>query len=181
MEIRRGMPEAEVRAYLPLVNCDTSPPDVEPPLTYCGISDGVPPEQDGEIYFESGLVRSATRNWFVPIDASPAQTLAFLHQHLTRLTGPDTATCAKIETHGEPGKAYTLYAFPAKVLVVREYRAGEQRQVVLREKLRVNPVPRSYATRGRKRQGTEWCAYLDPHPEKVEAENRATQERKAPG
>ncbi len=161
VKIVRGMPESEVRASLPNVYCAEKAPGVAPGFDYCSVSDGVPPGADGEVTFKDGFVYSATRNWFIPEGAEPLEVLMMLNDILTRLTGEEHAACAKIETHSDQEPTYTIFALPEKVLTVQMHIMRGRSGAHFRESLRVNPVPDSYKTRGKKMQGTEWCAYVN--------------------
>lgn len=160
VKVVRGMPEWQVRAAFPSVHCAEEKP-VDPIFDYCSISDGVPPGADGEVTFKEGFVHSASRNWFIPEGAEPLEVLMMLNDILTRLIGEDDAACAKIETHINQEPTYTIFALPKKVLTVQMHTMYGRTGAHFRESLRVNPVPDSYKTRGKKMQGTEWCAYAD--------------------
>ena len=160
VKIVRGMPESEVRASLPYVHCEVHA-GTESSFDYCGVSDGVPPGVDGEVVFKDGLVYSATRNWFIPEGAEPLEVLMMLNDILTRLTGEADAACAKIETHSDQEPTYTIFALPKKVLTVQMHTLPGRSGAHFRESLRVNPVPDSYRTRGKKMQGNEWCGYVN--------------------
>jgi hypothetical protein len=159
VKIVRGMPESEVRASFPDVYC-AEKATVDQSFDYCSVSDGVPPDADGEITFKDGLVYRATRNWFIPEGAEPLEVLMMLNDILTRLIGEEDAACAKIETHSDQEPSYTIFALPKKVLSVQMHIMTGRSGAFFKESLRVNPVPDSYRTRGKKRQGTEWCAYV---------------------
>ena len=159
VKIVRGMPEAEVRASFPDLYC-AEKATVDPSVDYCSVSDGVPPDADGEIAFKDGFVYNATRNWFIPEGAEPLEVLMMLNDILTRLTGEEDAACAKIATHSDQEPAYTIFALPEKVLSVQMHNMTGRSGAFFKESLRVNPVPDSYKTRGKKMQGTEWCAYV---------------------
>ena len=161
VKIVRGMPESEVRASLPNVHCAKKAAGVNPGIDHCGVSDGVPPGADGEVTFKDRLVYSATRNWFIPEGAEPLEVLMMLNDILTRLTGEEDAACAKIATHNDQEPTYTVFALPEKVLVVQMHIMAGRSVAFFKESLRVNPVPDSYRTRGKKMQGTEWCAYVN--------------------
>jgi hypothetical protein len=161
VSIVRGLPEAEVRAAFPSVNCAEKAPGVAPGFDYCSVSDGVPPGADGEITFKDGFVHSATRNWFIAEGAEPLEVLMMLNDILTRLTGEANAACAKIATHSDQEPTYTIFALPEKVLTVQMHTMTGRSGVFFKESLRVNPVPDSYKTRGEKMQGTEWCGYVN--------------------
>ena len=161
VKIVRGMPESEVRASLPNVNCAEKAQGVAPGFEYCSVSDGVPPGADGELTFKDGFVFNATRNWFIPEGAEPLEVLMMLNDILTRLAGEEHAACAKIETHSDQEPTYTIFALPDKVLTVQMHTMRGRSGAHLRESLRVNPVPDSYKSRGKKMQGTEWCAYIN--------------------
>ena len=161
VRIVRGMPEAEVRAAFPSVYCMEKAPGVAPGFDYCAVGDGVPPGADGEVTFKDGLVHSATRNWFIPEGAEPFAVLMMLNNILTRLTGEEEAACAKIETHNDQYSTVTSFALPEKVLTVRMHTLPGRAGALFKESLRVNPVPNSYKTSGKKMQGTEWCAYAN--------------------
>ncbi len=161
VKIVRGMPESEVRASLPNIHCAEKAAGVNPGIDHCGVSDGVPPGADGEVTFKDGLVYSATRNWFIPEGAEPLEVLMMLNDILTRLTGEEDAACAKIETHSDQEPTYTIFALPEKVLTVQTHIMSGRSGVYFKESLRVNPVPDSNRTRGKKMQGTEWCAYVN--------------------
>ena len=160
VKIARGMPESEVRALLPYVYC-AADACAESGVDYCSVSDGIPPGADGEIVFKDKLVYSATRNWFIPEGAEPLEVLMMLNDILTRLTGEADAACAKIETHTDQEPTYTIFALPQKVLTVQMHTLLGRGGAHFRESLRVNPVPDSYKTRGKKMQGTEWCGYVN--------------------
>ena len=155
------MPEAEVRAAFPSVYCAEKAPGVAPGFDYCAVGDGVPPGADGEVTFKDGLVHSATRNWFIPEGAEPIEVLMMLNDILTRLTGEEHAACAKIETHSDEEPTTTSFVLPEKVLTVMMHIMKGRSGAHFRESLRVNPVPDSYTTRGKKMQGTQWCAYAN--------------------
>jgi len=161
VKIVRGMPESEVRAFLPNVYCAEKAPGVAPGFDYCSVSDGVPPGADGDVTFKDGFVLSASRNWFIPEGAEPLEVLMMLNDILTRLTGEGHATCAKIETHSDQYRSVTIFALPEKVLTVQMHLMKGRSGAHFRESLRVNPVPDSYRTRGKKMQGTEWCALVN--------------------
>ena len=161
VRIVRGMPEAEVRAAFPSVYCAEKAPGVAPGFDYCSVSDGVPPGADGEVTFKDGFVYSATRNWFIPEGAEPLEVLMMLNDILTRLTGEEHAACAKIETHGDQEPTYTIFALPEKVLTVQMHIMTGRTGAHFKESLRVNPVPDSDKTSGKKMRGTEWCAYIN--------------------
>ena len=160
VEIVRGMSESEVRAAFPSVHCAKENP-ADPIFDYCSISDGEPPGADGEVTFKEGFVHSATRNWFIPDGADPLEVLMMLNDILTRLIGEDDAVCAKIETYVDQEPSYTIFALPEKVLTVQMHTMYGRTGAHFRESLRVNPVPDTYKTRGKKMQGAEWCAYAD--------------------
>lgn len=160
VKIVRGMPEAEVRDAFPSVYCAEENP-VDPVFDYCSVGDGVPPGADGEVTFKDGVVYRASRNWFIPKDAEPLEVLMMLNDILTRLTGEEDAACAKIETHSDQYNTSTIFALPKKVLVVQLHTLPGRSGALFRESLRVNPVPDTYKTRGKKMQGTEWCAYAN--------------------
>lgn len=159
VRIVRGMPEAEVRAAFPSIYCAEKAPDVAPGFDYCSVSDGVPPGEDGSVTFREGIVYNASRNWFISEGAEPIEVLMMLNDILTRLTGEEEAACAKIETHIDQYSTVTIFALPEKVLTVRLHKSAGRAGVLFKESLRVNPVPDSYKTSGKKMQGTEWCAY----------------------
>lgn len=161
VKIMRGMPESEVRASLQNIDCPEKAPGVEASFVYCSVSDGVPPEADGEITFQDGLVHSATRNWFIPESSKPLEVLMMLNDILTDLTGEEHAACAKIETRSDQEPTFTIFALPEKALTVQMHVMAGRRGVFFRESLRVNPVPDIYRTRGKKMRGTEWCAYVN--------------------
>jgi len=161
VRIVRGMPEAEVRAAFPSVYCMEKAPGVAPGFDYCAVSDGVPPDADGEVTFKDGLVHSATRNWFIPEGAEPFAVLMMLNDILTRLTGEEHAVCTKIETQSGQEPTYTIFTLPEKTLTVQMHTLQGRRGVYFKERLRVNPVPDSYRTHGEKMQGTEWCGYVN--------------------
>ena len=156
VRIARGMSESDVRNLLPVVACD----QWQPGHFSCGVSDGELPDLDGEIEFRDGLVHSASRNWFIPEDAEPVDVLLLLNGILTRMTGEDTAACAKVETVNDAHPTYTIFVLPEKVLTVQTLKVG-RRGARFVESLRVNPVPATYKTRGRKSWGTDWCAYVN--------------------
>ena len=160
VKIMRGMPESEVRALFPYIHCSAEA-STEPSFDYCSVSDGVPPGADGEVVFKDGFVYSATRNWFIPEGAEPLEVLMMLNDILTRLTGEADAACAKIETHTDQEPTYTIFALPQKVLTVQMHTLPGRSGAHFRESLRVNPVPDSYRTRGKKMQGNEWCGYVN--------------------
>jgi hypothetical protein len=157
IKIERGMPESEVRASLPVEHCE----QLDPGVHSCGVSDGVPPGLDGDVTFKDGFVTSATRNWFIPEGAQPLEVLMMLNDILTRVIGEDDAACAKIETYVDQEPTYTIFALPEKALTVQMHTMYGRNGAHFRESLRVNPVPDTYKTRGKKMQGTEWCAYAD--------------------
>lgn len=159
VNIVRGMPEWQVRAAFPSVHCAED--SVDPIFDYCVVSDGVPPEADGEVTFKKGVVYSASRNWLIPEGAKPLEVMMMLNDILTRLIGEEDAACAKIETHIDQEPTYTIFALPEKALTVQMHAMYGRTGAYFRESLRVNPVPESYKTRGEKRRGTEWCAYVD--------------------
>jgi len=161
VKIFRGMPEAEVRAAFPSVYCAKKAPGVAPGLDFCSVSDGVPPGANGEVTFKDGLVHSATRNWFIPEGSEPFEVLMMLNDILTRLTGEEHAVCAKIETHNDQEPAYSIFALPEKVLTVQMHTLPGRSGVYFKESLRVNSVPKSYRTHGKKMQGSEWCGYVN--------------------
>ena len=161
VKIERGMPESVVRASLPNVHCAEKAPGIAPGFDYCSVSDGVPPGADGEVTFKDGFVYSATRNWFIPEGAEPLEVLMMLNDILTRLTGEEHAACAKIETHGDQEPTYTIFALPEKVLTVQMHIMTGRTGAHFKESLRVNPVPDSDKTSGKKMRGTEWCAYIN--------------------
>ncbi len=161
VKITRGMPESEVRALLPNVYCAEKAPGVAPGFEYCSVSDRAPPGADGEVTFKDGFVFNASRNWFIPEGAEPLEVLMLLNDILTRLTGEEHAACAKIETHSNQEPTYTIFALPEKVLTVQMHIVEGRSGGHFRESLRINPVPDSHKTRGKKMQGTEWCAYID--------------------
>ena len=160
VKIMRGMPESEVRALFPYIHCSAEA-STEPSFDYCSVSDGVPPGADGEVVFKDGFVYSATRNWFIPEGAEPLEVLMMLNDILTRLTGEADTACAKIETHTDQEPTYTIFALPQKVLTVQMHTLPGRSGAHFRESLRVNPVPDSYRTRGKKMQGNEWCGYVN--------------------
>ena len=161
VKIVRGMPESEVRASLPNIYCAEKAPGIAPGFDYCSVSDAVRPGADGDVTFKDGFVYSATRNWFIPEGAAPLEVLMMLNDILTRLTGEEHAACAKIETHSDQEPTYTIFALPEKVLTVQMHTMTGRSGAHFRESLRVNPVPDSYGTRGKKERGTEWCAYVN--------------------
>jgi hypothetical protein len=158
VKIVRGMPEADIRAAFPSVYCAEENP-VDPIFDYCSVGDGVPPGADGDVTFKDGFVYNASRNWFIPEGAEPIEVLMMLNDILTRLTGEEDAACAKIETHNDQYSAVTIFALPEKVLTVRMHTLPGRAGALFKESLRVNPVPDSYKTSGKKMQGKEWCAY----------------------
>lgn len=160
VEIVRGMPESDVRAAFPNIYCAEENPE-NPIFDYCAISDDVPPGSDGEVIFKKGYVHSATRNWFIPDAADPLQVLMMLNEILTRLVGENDAACAKIETYAGQEPAYTIFALPRKTLTVQMHTMHGRTGAYFKESLRVNPVPDTYKTSGKKMQGTEWCVYAD--------------------
>jgi hypothetical protein len=161
VKIELGMPEPVVRASLPNVHCAEKASGVDPRIYRCSVSDGVSPGADGEITFKDGFVYSATRNWFIPGGVEPLEVLMMLNDILTRLTGEEHAACAKIETYSDQEPTYTIIALPEKVLTVQMHTMSGRSGAFFRESLRVNPVPDIYKTRGKKMQGTEWCAYAN--------------------
>lgn len=160
VKIVRGMPEAEVRDAFPSIYCAEQNP-VFSNFDFCSVSDGVPPDADGDVTFKDGVVYRASRNWFIPEDAEPLEVLMMLNDILTRLTGEDDAVCAKIETHSDQYNTSTIFALPNKVLAVQIHTLPGRSGALFQESLRVNPVPDTHKTRGKKMQGTEWCAYSD--------------------
>ena len=161
VSIVRGMPEAEVKAAFPSVHCAEKALGVAPGVDYCSVSDSVPPGEDGSVTFKDGYVHSASRNWFIPEGAEPLEVLMMLNDILTRFTGEEQAACAKIETHIDQYSTVTIFALPEKVLIVRMNTLPGRAGALFKENLRVNPVPDSYKTSGKKMQGTEWCAYMN--------------------
>jgi hypothetical protein len=161
VKIERGMSESQVRASLPNIHCTEKAPDVAPGFDHCSVSDDVPPGEDGTVKFKDGIVYSASRNWFIPEGAEPIEVLMMLNDILTRLTGEEEAACAKIETHIDQYSTVTMFALPEKVLTVWMHTMQGRETALFTESLRVNPVPDSYKTSGKKMQGTEWCAYTD--------------------
>jgi hypothetical protein len=161
VKIVRGMPEAEIRAALPVIYCAEKAPGTDPSFDYCSVSDDVPPGADGEITFKDGFVYSATRNWFIPEGAEPLEVLMMLNDILTRLTGEMHAVCAKVETYPAQEPKYTYFALPEKVLTVQMHIMPGRSGAHFKESLRVNPVPDSYKTRGDKMRGAEWCGYVN--------------------
>jgi hypothetical protein len=159
VEVFRGMPESEVRAAFPRVSCAGEKP-VNPVMDYCAVSDGVSPDADGEVTFENGLVRSATRYWHIPDDADPLEALMMLNDILMRLTGEDEAACAEIETYSDEEPAYTIITLANKVVTVQMHNMPGRSGAYFKESLRVNPVPDTYTTRAKKMQGAERCAYV---------------------
>ena len=157
--IVRGMPESEVRTAFPNIHC-VEQATADQSFDYCSVSDEVPPGADGEITFKGGFVYRASRNWFIPEGAEPLEVLMMLNDILTRLTGEEDAACAKIATHSDQEPMYTIFALPEKVLSVQMHIMTGRSGAFFKESLRVNPVPDSYRTRGKKMQGTEWCAYV---------------------
>jgi len=155
------MPEAEVRAAFPSIYCAEKAPDVAPGFNYCSASDGVPPGEDGSVTFKEGIVYNASRNWFIPEGAETIEVLMMLNDILTRLTGEEEAACVKIETRIDQYSTVTIFALPEKVLIVRMHTLPGRAGALFKESLRVNPVPDSYKTSGKKMQGTEWCAYVN--------------------
>lgn len=160
VNIVRGMPESEVRAAFPSVHCAEENP-VDLIFDYCAISDGEPPGADGEVTFKEGIVHNASRNWFIPDGADPLEVLMMLNDILTRLIGEDNAVCAKVTTYDDQEPSYTIFALPEKVLTIQMHTMYGRTGAHFRESLRVNPVPGAYKTRGKKMQGTEWCAYAN--------------------
>jgi hypothetical protein len=161
VKITRGMPEAAVRAALPVVYCAGKAPGTDPSFENCSVSDDVPPGADGEITFKDGVVYRATRNWFIPEGAEPLEVLMMLNDILTRLAGEMHAVCVKVETYRAQEPTYTYFDFPEKVLTVQMHIMPGLSGVHFKESLRVNPVPNYYRTRGDKMQGTEWCGYVN--------------------
>lgn len=160
VRIVRGMPESEVRAALPNVHCAEEDP-VDAEFDFCSVSDGVPPDADGEVTFKDGFVYSASRIWRIPDDAEPLEVLLMFNDILTRLIGEEEAACAKIETYSDQEPTYTMFALPEKVLTVQMHVMPGRSGVYFRESLRVNAVPGPYKTRGRKMRGDEWCVYVN--------------------
>lgn len=160
VKITKGMSEEYVRTVFPQVHCMEKGPSVDHDLDICSINDGLPPGADGEVTFQNGRVLRASRNWFIPEDSDPFDALLMLNDILTRLTGEDSAACAKIETHTEGEPKTIIIVLPEKVLTILMHtmRGGS---AFIRESLRVNPVPASYKVRGQKMRGTEWCAYIN--------------------
>ena len=161
VEIVRGMPEAEVRTAFPNIRCQGPAPGEAGSVSYCSVSDGVPPGADGEVTFKDGLVQNATRNWFIPEGADPFAVMMMLNDLLTRLTGKAHAACAKVETHSGKEPTYTIFALPDKALIVQIHTLPGRKGALFKESLRFNPVPDSYKTHGRKMKGNEWCAYVN--------------------
>jgi hypothetical protein len=158
VEIVRGMPEAEVRDAFASVYCAVENPE-DPVFDSCSVGDGVPPGADGEVTFQNGVVYSASRNWFIPENAEPLEVLIILNDILARLTGEEDAVCAKIATYSDQHQTSTIFELPEKVLTVQINTLPGRSGAHFRESLRVNPVPDTYKTRGKRMQGTEWCAY----------------------
>ena len=160
VKVTRGMSEAEVRAALPDLICEQDP--AEPGLAYCSVSSGDLPADDGEIKLENGYVDSATRNWFIPEDANPLEVLMLVHKILERLVGTDKAACGKIATWSFQDPYYTIISLPDKYVAFQLHRRdGEVVAGLIKESLRVNPVPSHYKTQGDIMRGTEWCAYVN--------------------
>ena len=98
VKIVRGMPEADIRAAFPSVYFAEKGPTVDPGLEFCSVGDGVPPGADGEVTFKKNCrVLRASRNWFIPEDSNPYETLLMINEILARLSG-ENSTCGKIET-----------------------------------------------------------------------------------
>lgn len=160
VKITQGMSEEYVRTAFPQIHCAGKGPSVEHDLDLCSISDGVPPGADGEVTFQNGRVLRASRNWFFPEDSDPFDALLMLNDILTRLTGEDSAVCAKIQTYTEGEPKTTNIVLPEKILTIQMH-TMKGGHAFIRESLRVNPVPASYKVRGQKMRGTEWCAYIN--------------------
>ena len=154
------MPEADIRTAFPSVYCAEENP-IDPIFDYCSVGDGVPPGADGDVTFKDGIVYKASRNWFIPEGAEPIEVLMMLNDILTRLTGEEDAACAKIETHNDEYSTVTIFALPEKVLTVRMHTLPGRAGALFKESLRVNLVPDSFKTSGKKMQGKEWCAYAN--------------------
>ena len=56
---------------------------------------------------------------------------------------------------------YTIFALSEKVATVQMHTTRGRSGAHFRESLRVNPVPDTYRTHGKKMQGTEWCAHVN--------------------
>ncbi len=157
VKVMRGMLESEIREAFPYVSC-VEVHGSKPSADYCAVGDGESPEADGEVTFQEGKVYQASRNWFLPKDSNPYTALEFLNKLIERLTNED-ATCAKIETHTDTSSRTTVLVLPKKTLSLRtdEIRGGD---VIIRESLRVNPVPSGYRVHGEKMRGADWCAFV---------------------
>lgn len=160
VKVTRGMPESEVRAAFPQINCHENCEGYESDLTICHIDDGEPPWVDGEVMFKDGLLYRASQNWVLAPDSTPYDALFMQNQLLTRLAGESNAVCAKVETYSGHYNETTYFIFPKKILAVRMHSLREK-NVMFTESLRVNPVPEQYKVRGKKMQGTEWCGYVN--------------------
>ena len=163
--VSKGMTESDIRSLLPMLSC-SEPFAWNPNRVSCSVSDGISPGSDGGVLFDNGVVIQATRNWFFPEDAKPFDVAIMLNQIITRLTGEDRAVCAKIEANPElrsgsminPGR--TAFIFPEKVLTIYTQTIhGES--ALIKESLRLNPVPKDYKVHGDKHQGKEWCGYVN--------------------
>ena len=158
VKLVRGMLEADVRAAFPNVNCISNASGSE--LKLCGLSDGVPPDADGEVSFKDGRVFHASRYWFPSDEANAYDALLMQNEILTSLAGEGTGVCAKVETFSEEYTEKTVFAFPEKILTA-QLSSLSGKSVYFIESLRVNPVSKSHKVRGDKMQGGEWCAYIN--------------------
>ena len=75
VKLVRGMLESDVRAAFPNVNCIAKTSSSE--LDICGLSDGIPPDADGEVSFKNGRVFHASRYWFLPDESNAYDCLLY--------------------------------------------------------------------------------------------------------
>jgi len=145
--ITRGMPEDDIRSAFQSVYCAANASGVDHGIEFCLLEDGESWENSGEISFENGSVRRATRNWRTSENPETYELFILLNELLTQLT-KGTDTCATIYTysHGPqaPKGEVTMIVLPKKFVAITTHLRGDQRSVSIQESLRVNPVPSSY-------------------------------------
>jgi hypothetical protein len=122
----------------------------------------VAPDDDGHVSFENGRVRSASRTWHIPKEATTFEVLEMVSDILMRLTG-DQVTCGKITTHRQHDAAFktTTIILPKKLLVIETQRLGERRPIRIEEALRMNPVPDFYEVQDPERWGKRRCVLVE--------------------
>lgn len=95
---------------------------------------------EGHIVFEDGRVWDASRNRLISDSTEAYDMVLQLYQVLMELTG-GSETCAEVSTDRNMQTTYLV--LPEKIIEIGASSRDEHRSVYIRERLRINPVPKS--------------------------------------